>query len=251
MKKCIRCENKINKENTLCDRCNELEKNQKGDKRIIVTIGIILLVLVIISLVFIAIIGVSDKKVENVYNECKNKCEPNDYSYNEDDNSCECIKEEEVVKNECSLLCDSDNFYINSDSDCVCDGGEKVFSNGRLVYSNSLDYEYEDNFYLWKEDIYSGKTIITVVANSSCMHCIRFQPVIHNLYNKYHFRLHLLHTDKLSRGEYDELFSYEYENYGGTPFTFIIRDGVVIDELSGFNTRENVEEFLRRNNVIK
>ena len=56
MKKCIRCENKVNKENTLCDKCNELEKNQKGDKRIIVTIGIILLVLVIISLVFIAII---------------------------------------------------------------------------------------------------------------------------------------------------------------------------------------------------
>ena len=251
MKKCIRCENKVNEENTLCDKCIENEKSKKGDKKILFIIGIVMLVLVILSLGFIAVMGVNEEKIENANDECKNKCLPNDYIYNEDESSCKCINKEEEVKNECALLCNSDSFYINSYSECVCDGGERVFSNGRLVYSNSLDYEYEDKFHIWKKDIYSGETIVTVIANSSCMHCIKYQPVIHNLYNKYHFKLHVLHTEKLSKDQYDELFSYEYENYGGTPFTFIIKDGVIIDELSGFSTRENVEDFLRINSVIK
>ena len=222
-------------------------KNKKDN-----TVGIkIFLICFVICVVIVCLVVLKlDNNIKDDGEEkCKLDCSSFGYIYN--NGICTCIDNKEELNNSCKLYCKSDKFYMNNDSQCVCDNGEKVYYNGKLIYSNDIVYEYEDNFNNWLSDVRGNEVFVTVVANSYCGHCVKYQPIVHNLWDKYKFKLHVLHTDKLSESENDELFSLDFPNYNGTPYTFVMLNGEVIDYLNGTVTKDTLNDFLINNNLIK
>ena len=171
------------------------------------------------------------------------------YIYNSVNDECKCVSAMEEMEHRCKNRCMSDTYYVNDDYDCVCNNGEKVYSGDTLIYSSDEDYEYEDNFNAWLQDVNSDELVVTVIANTHCGHCVRYQPIVHNLWRRYKFKLHVLHKDKLSQSENDELFSLNFTNYNGTPYTFITLNGEVIDYLDGVVTKDTLDMFLQNNNI--
>lgn len=227
-----------------CNRCN----SEFIGKTILICciVGVFVLIFYLLK----SYINENDEVEFNNEESCMLSCTPKGYIYNESENVCTCVTHQEEMSPVCKRDCNSDTFYINDDYQCVCDGGEKVYSGGLLIYSNEIVYEYEDNFNNWMNDRRSDDVFITVIGNSHCSHCIRYQPIVHDLWNKYRFKLHFLHADKLSQSEYDELFSINLKGYNGTPYTFVMLNGEVIDYLDGVATKDTLDQFLRNNSII-
>ena len=48
------------------------------------------------------------------------------------------------------------------------------------------------------------------------------------------------------------LGTFELENFdGGVPFTFIVKDGKVVSDTTGYSTEDSVIKFLKTNEIIK
>lgn len=254
MKECKQCKNKVLNDKNICDKCG-YQFSSRGSFVLGAFIAKMLLIGYIVGVFSICFYSVKTYINDNKFNfsneeSCMLNCSPKGYIYNENEDVCTCVSHQEEINNRCKIDCNSENFYVNDDNHCICDGGEKVYSSGMLIYSNDEVYEYEDNFNNWMQDMRSDEVFVTVIANSHCGHCVKYQPIVHNLWEQHKFKLHLLHTDELTKSEYDELFSINFPDYGGTPYTFIMHNGEVIDYLDGVVTKDTLYEFLRRNDII-
>lgn len=195
--------------------------------------------------------------------ECMFSCAPQNYSYNYIDKKCTCVDivddennddsdniGDDNSNNNCDLLCGTNDYYINKDGDCFCSEGRKVYSDGELVYSDDIEYEYEDNFIRWSKDVKNNETVVTVIGSSYCYYCVKYQPVMHSLYKKYNFKMYFFHVDKMSDYEEEKVSSYSPLESFGYPHTFILKDGNAIDYLEGSVSEDELEDFLRENNII-
>ena len=253
MRKCSQCGNE-SFNNNICNKCG-YKIETKNSFVFSAFIGKTVLICYVVA-VFVLCYYFADKEVEsNTFEhtneeKCMLNCSPEGYIYNEVEDVCTCVDFHEEMNSRCKINCNSDNYYVDNDYHCICDGGENVYSSGSLIYSNDINYEYEDNFNAWKNDLDNNEFFVTVIANSYCSHCVRYQPIVHLLWNKYKFKLHFLHTDKLSTNENARLFAIDLPDYNGTPYTFIMRNGEVVDYLNGVVTKDSLEIFLKNNDII-
>lgn len=104
----------------------------------------------------------------------------------------------------------------------------------------------------WLTDTASDKYVVTVIAQTTCRHCINFKPVINKAHNKNDFTLYWFEADELTNNDYNTLKgTYELDGYSGTPYTFITKNGEVLAHLSGERDYDALIEFLQENNVIE
>ena len=115
--------------------------------------------------------------------------------------------------------------------------------------------EMKEKFSGWVSDTKKDEYYITVIAQTTCGNCTAFKPnlqkVIDELENVYWF--------EVNEGEFkthDDYYTtltttYELTGYKGTPYTFITKNGQMIDYISGYTTEDAVIEFLKKNNVIE
>lgn len=103
----------------------------------------------------------------------------------------------------------------------------------------------------WLTDTASDEYVVTVIAQTTCSHCINFKPVMTKAYNKYDFKLYWFEADELTNNDYNTLKNtYELDGYEGTPYTFITKNGEFVDNISGERSYDALIEFLENNNVI-
>ena len=70
--------------------------------------------------------------------------------------------------------------------------------------------------------------------------------------NKYDFKLYWFEADELSTSDYNTIKdTYELDEYQGTPYTFITKNGEVLGYLSGEREYDALIEFLQENKVIE
>ena len=112
--------------------------------------------------------------------------------------------------------------------------------------------EMSSNMEEWLTDTASDEYVVTVIAQTTCSHCINFKPVMQKANNEYEFKLYWLEADELTNNDYNALTgTYDLEDYSGTPYTFITKNGEVLDHLSGERDYDTLIEFLENNNVIE
>ena len=84
-------------------------------------------------------------------------------------------------------------------------------------------------------------------------HCQAYKPVIERLAEEEGFKLYFFETDALSQEDSEIVETeYEFETFDDlVPFTFIVKEGEVIAENTGFGGEAEIVKFLLNNGVIK
>lgn len=120
-----------------------------------------------------------------------------------------------------------------------------------LIKEDSVK-EMSSDIQNWLTDTASDEYVVTVIAQTTCGHCINFKPVMTKAHNKNDFKLYWFEADELSTNDYNTLKgTYELDEYSGTPYTFITKNGEVLDHISGEREYDVLIDFLKENNVIK
>lgn len=108
----------------------------------------------------------------------------------------------------------------------------------------------------WVEETESDEYVVTVLAQTTCSHCINYKPVITALQETYGFKLYWFEVDQLySEGREEDYKAvteyYGLKKYNGTPHTYITKSGELVVEQGGAVTdSEQLKEFLVANKVI-
>ena len=108
----------------------------------------------------------------------------------------------------------------------------------------------------WYNDIKANKEVITIYGASYCSHCQEYYPVISKIANKYKLNVYFFEVDEIQKADneaYDKLMnSFELSNYtGSVPYTYIMRNGQLVNSDTGFVSRDYTMNFLKENGVIK
>lgn len=141
------------------------------------------------------------------------------------------------------------------------DGKElvKFFKENKIV---PKDAEYSAEKYItfvdyeeYKNLIRNDETNIIVVGQTSCSHCIAIKPALNSVAEDYDLTINYLNLTDLSEEESEKFFeSLEKIEYNdpdflkdgsfGTPLTLIVKNGKVVDYISGSRTiSQLVREF--------
>lgn len=105
----------------------------------------------------------------------------------------------------------------------------------------------------WLAATQTDDYIITVLALTTCQYCQAYKPIITQIAKDYDLKLYFYEVDSLSNEESAILTSsYELKNYEGyVPFTFVLKDGEVQGDNTGYLDEEGTMNFLREVGVIK
>ena len=129
-------------------------------------------------------------------------------------------------------------------------GGKKKNSRDDLDLS-----KISESVQTWIDDTESDDYVVSVLAQTTCSHCIAFKPVITALKDQYGFKLYWWEVNELyesNEHDYNAVIGYyNLKDYSGTPHTFITKGGELIVEQSGAITdSEALLNFLKENKVI-
>ncbi len=116
---------------------------------------------------------------------------------------------------------------------------------------SSSNTSYSDDIAQWLEAGKEDESIVTVIAQTTCSHCINYKPVITEVQEEYNFKLYWFEADEMTSSDYTTLIdTYDLQDYGGTPHTFIVRSGELVAEQSGEVSEDTLISFLKENGVI-
>lgn len=87
-----------------------------------------------------------------------------------------------------------------------------------------------------------GKTIVVWLGLPTCGYCQAYAPLIADVADEYGITARYIDVSTMTQEDYDILVSIEgkgdYEGYGssftGTPFTMIIKNGVIVGGINGY-----------------
>lgn len=115
--------------------------------------------------------------------------------------------------------------------------------------SQEKEYSVAD----WIVETKKSEPVVTVIGMTSCGHCQAYKPVIEKLAEEEGFKLYFFETDALSQEDSEIVETeYEFETFENlVPFTFIVKEGKVIAENTGFGGEAEIVKFLLNNGVIK
>ena len=115
--------------------------------------------------------------------------------------------------------------------------------------SQEKEYSVAD----WIVETKKSEPVVTVIGMTSCGHCQAYKPVIERLAEEEGFKLYFFETDALSQEDSEIVETeYEFETFDNlVPFTFIVKEGKVIAENTGFGGEAEIVTLLKNNGVIK
>ena len=105
----------------------------------------------------------------------------------------------------------------------------------------------------WLIDTQKDEPVVTVIGMTTCGYCQKYKPTIESLAAQYGFNLYFFESDAL---EYEDAVAleetYELKEYENrVPFTFIVQNGKVIGESTGFENKAETIKLLTKYGVIK
>lgn len=147
---------------------------------------------------------------------------------------------------------DEDNYkqsitlYIDDEKMCInkryCDDYlvKDSYNNKITIYeetpTNTSDIDYI-NYEEYQRILNNKENAIVVVVREGCYYCEKYESVVEKIHNNY----------------FTDVYYYENDNnieVTGTPTTFIIKDGKVVDTIIGYYEYSKIEEKLESNNVF-
>lgn len=122
-----------------------------------------------------------------------------------------------------------------------------------LVGDNAINkVEMKSNLEEWLTETAEDDYVVTVIAQTTCSHCIQFKPIMQKVVNENDFKIYWFEANTLLDENYEKLTTtYELPNYEGTPYTFITKNGEFVDYISGQRDEKGLTKFLKDNSVIK
>ena len=112
---------------------------------------------------------------------------------------------------------------------------------------NKIDYEQ------YKEIINSNEKQIIVFAQTGCSHCEEARPNLNEIAKDYDITINYLNITDLSADDQSSMTeSLDILKDGfGTPLTIIIENKKVIDSLEGFESKDSMIDFFKKNGFIE
>ena len=123
-----------------------------------------------------------------------------------------------------------------------------------VLIKDKNDMEESDKLVTeWYSTTKEGGTVVTVLAQTTCSHCINFKPVMEKVQQEYNFQLYWFELDTLSVKSRNILENtYDLYDSFGTPYIFITKNGEFIsDYQKGEMPEADLIEFLKDNGVIE
>lgn len=110
-----------------------------------------------------------------------------------------------------------------------------------------------DRIAKWYTDIINGKTVVTVIASTSCPHCQAYKPVIEDLADKEEFIMYFFESDQLESADYNALTNtFTLEGYQGyVPYTFVASNGEFVGDTTGGMDEAGLVDFLTEHKVLE
>lgn len=129
-----------------------------------------------------------------------------------------------------------------------------VFVGGSILLQKASEKPcvISDEINSWIEITSKDEYVVTVLAQTTCGHCINFKPIFTTVAEENNLNTFWFEVNTMEKCDYEALTkTHNLQNYGGTPHTFITKAGKLVAEFSGAADQEELEEFLRENKVIK
>ena len=260
--KCSKCNNEV-KEGKYCKYCgNRLDKS-KDDTYFI--IGILLIIFFpIVGIIFCAVMMDKDRRLGKIikYYLLFWVCIiilvvvsilllfKNSNSNVNVDNDNE--KVYTINETKCYSYCGSESFTVELGI-CTCEDGRQKDVEGFSKKEDNDDDKTEVvttfNKEEWKNDVKSDNYVINVVAGSTCPHCHNFRPIIEEVSKVRNIKLYFVEIDKINSEDYNTFLNTIKNDFSGSvPYTFITKNGKVLDDYKGEMDKESTIEFL--NNAL-
>ncbi len=119
----------------------------------------------------------------------------------------------------------------------------------------SNNKEFKEDVSAWLEDTKKDEYTVTVLAQTFCGACKAYRPYMQEVYNENDINLYWFDVDKDSSLTEEQITTvtstYELENFGGTPYTFITKNGEVVAHYDSSADKATILNFLKTNNVIE
>lgn len=122
-----------------------------------------------------------------------------------------------------------------------------------LIEDNSKNVEMKSSLQDWLVDTKKDEYVVTVLAQTTCSHCIAFKPVMQKVLNENDFNVYWFEVNTFQTEDYQTLIgAYDLTDYEGTPYTFITKNGELVAYYSrGAMQEDALLEFLKENKVIE
>lgn len=128
------------------------------------------------------------------------------------------------------------------------------------VYKDEVNLTFID-YGKYQELTKSSDKSIIVIGQTGCSHCIATKPVLNKIAKKYDIKVNYINLTELSDEEKNNLISglkdlkysdSEYLESGsiGTPLTFVVENGKILDYISGETTNSKFVRLFENTGVI-
>lgn len=103
----------------------------------------------------------------------------------------------------------------------------------------------------FKKAISSNNLEVIVLGRNNCHWCNEFSPVLKEVKEEYKLNYVYVKVDTLLSSDYKYVLETLKIDSLGTPTTFIVKSGKVMDKLIGYVDKQTFINFLRTNEIIK
>ena len=103
---------------------------------------------------------------------------------------------------------------------------------------------------LFQEVRDEGNKFLVYIGRPACPACARLFPTMEEIAEEYDINFYYVNLDVWNRDDFNRLLLPSIENFRGTPTILVMQGNEVIDEIVGAHPKENMIEFLERNDMI-
>lgn len=98
----------------------------------------------------------------------------------------------------------------------------------------------------------SSETSAIYIMRTGCSWCQLFEPNMEEMQENYNANVYKIDTDNISDSVYDYILGKLGQNPDdfGTPYTAIVKNGKVVDEISGYVDVDKLFDTFKENNII-
>lgn len=120
---------------------------------------------------------------------------------------------------------------------------------GGSIYENCKSKKYLDEFY----SAFNGsENKLVMIGRDNCSWCQLFKPSLDSMKENYNLEYLYVNTNELTSSAFSKLLKdigVDKEEFG-TPLTLVVKDGEVVDSISGYVDEQELLTFLKKYNFV-
>ena len=108
----------------------------------------------------------------------------------------------------------------------------------------------EISYEQYKEKVLNNELFLVVIVKDGCGYCEMYEPIVEEVANENKLPVYYINLSNISEEEKDELATtnkYLKRNKWGTPTTLFMYGENIVDSISGYVEKEELESFVKDN----